>query len=426
MNDVTLCPVAGSNLTLTDPAINENPYETYARLLEEAPVYRDPATGFYIVTRYEDVRRIHMDTVTFSTAGFIEAARRGVDGDRAERMRDLFREKGWVPTGNLTQYEGAEHQDKRNVWLRALGIGKVKQLEPFIRETAAKLVDAFVDDGQCEFISAFASSLPLTVISTQLGAKAEDVPMIKVWLDRYIDRLGMMQSEENAMLSVEAEIEAQHYFKPIMDEMRRNPDGTVLSDLLNTTFKDGSKLTDEQFFGHMMPDLFAGGSDTTASALGSGMMLLCKRPELAEKLKAEPDKYMRGFIEEALRLESPVQMLFRVTTVDVDVAGTIIPAGSVVGTSYGAANRDPRKFACPADLDPQRPQIGAHQAFGGGGVHTCIGAPLARLELQCGFEELLRRFEDFRSPDDLNDYAHWPNMVVRTLRQLNITFSKRV
>lgn len=418
------CPITGSGITLMDREVQERPYEVLNQLRDEAPAYKDPVTGFYIVTRFEDVKRIHRDTVTFSTSSFAEKARATMNPERAAKMLQIYKSKGWLPGKSLTLYEGKAHQERRNVFMKALRIGKIKELEPFIRETATQLVDSFIDAGQCDFIADFARPLPMTVIATQLGAKAEDVPMINGWTDLWIARLGMMQTEEEELESVEAEVEAQHYFKPLIDEMRQNPNGTILSDLLNTTFSTGEQMTDREFFGHMMPDMFVGGSETASNAFGGGMMLLCRHPELIERIRSNP-KQLAAFIEETMRLESPVQMLYRVTTEDVDISGVMVPKGSVVGTHYAAANRDERRFACPANIDLDRPNVGSHAVFGPGGAHTCIGAPLARLELQCGFEELLKRMDDFRAPPELNDFSHYPNMVVRSLKALTITFSKR-
>lgn len=424
MTDKSECPIAGSGVTLMDIRVQEQPYEVLARLRDEAPAYQDPVTGIYVVTRYEDVKRIHRDPVTFSTKKFLEKARSSIDPDRAVRMRQIYKDKGWVPGFGVALHQGKAHQEKRNLFLRALRIGKIKELEPFIRETATRLVDSFIDAGKCDFVAAFAVPLPMTVIATQLGAKAEDVPMIKEWTDLWCARMGLMQNEEEEQRSVEAEIEAQHYFKPLIDEMRKAPNGTILSDLLNTTFSSGEQMTDREFFGHMMPDLFVGGSETTSNVFGSAMMLLCRFPELVEQIRDDRKK-ISAFIEEAMRVESPVQMQFRVTTEDVEISGIKVPKDSVIGTHCGSANRDERQFTCPAEMDFDRPNIGNHAVFGPGGPHMCIGAPLARLELQCGFEELLKRMENFQAPLELNDFAHAPNMVVRALKSLRITFDKR-
>jgi cytochrome P450 len=421
--DATTCPITESGLTLKDADFLEAPYSSFSRMQDEAPAYCDPKTGIWIVTRFEDVKRIHRDTETFSNSRFVEQARSSIDAGRAKKMVEIYRAKGWVPGKALAIQDGKAHQERRSAFLRALRIGKVKEMEPFIRETARKLIDGFVDRTQCEFIEEFAVPLPMTIIATQLGAKAEDVPMIKKWTDLWIERLGMMQTEEEEIASVEAEIEAQHYFKPLMDEMREHPNGTVLSELLNTTFSNGERMSDREFFGHMMPDMFVGGSETASNVFGNAMMLLCQNPELEAKARSST-KQLAAFIEEAMRLESPVQMLYRVTTVDVDISGVTVPAGSVVGAHYGAANRDPRHFGCPAGFDLDRENINSHAVFGPGGPHTCLGAPLARLELLCGFEELLKRMTNFRAPADINDFRHHPNMVVRSLKKLNVTFDK--
>jgi len=170
-----------------------------------------------------------------------------------------------------------------------------------------------------------------------------------------------------------------------------------------------------------MADTFVGGSETTTNALAAGMKLLIENKDVWAKLKADPDRYMRTFVEEVLRLESPVQSLMRFTHKDVELDGVTIPAGSVINVRYGAANRDERAFECPEKLDLERPRAGAHMAFGSG-THHCLGAPLARRELTWGFQAVVDRFEDMWFAEGKNDFEYHPHFLLRSLKQLHIEF----
>jgi cytochrome P450 len=224
---------------------------------------------------------------------------------------------------------------------------------------------------------------------------------------------------------VDREIEAQHYFQPIFERLRKEPDGSLISVLVNTVIEGwGRPLTDEELHAEMMADTFVGGSETTTNALAAGMKLLIENKDVWAKLKADPDKYMRNFVEEVLRLESPVQSLMRFTHKDVELDGVTIPAGSVVNVRYGAANRDERFFECPEKLDLERPKAGAHMAFGSG-THHCLGAPLARRELTWGFQAVVDRFEDMGFAEGQNDFSYHPHFLLRSLKQLNIEFEAK-
>lgn len=221
------------------------------------------------------------------------------------------------------------------------------------------------------------------------------------------------------------EIEAQHYFQPIFERLRAEPDGSLISVLVNTVIEGwGRPLNDEELHAEMMADTFVGGSETTTNALAAGMKLLIENKDIWAKLKADPERYMRNFVEEVLRLESPVQSLMRFTHKDVELDGVTIPAGSVVNVRYGAANRDERLFECPERLVLDRPRAGAHMAFGSG-KHHCLGAPLARRELIRGFTAVVDRFEDMDFAPGANDFAYHPHFLLRSLKQLNITFAAK-
>ncbi|MBI1181097.1 MAG: cytochrome P450 [Alphaproteobacteria bacterium] len=414
----------GAPLTFMDLEVQECPYDAYATLLDEQPVYRDPVSGFYVVTRYDDLRRILTDPETFASGGFLERVRDSVAGERAARMTALYEEKGWLPGPTLSMQDEPRHGQSRDVFDKAFRAGRIRDLDPLVERTAYELVEGFMADGECDFVKAFAVPLPLIVIGHQMGVPRSEIWKIKAWTDAWVKRLGLMQTEEEEHWSIEQEIEAQHYFQRIFERLRQEPDGTLLSDLVNTPKPDGRLLSDNELHAHMMADTFVGGSETTTNALSAGIWLLCENPDQYDKLRADPDRYLKIFIEEVLRLESPVQGLYRIATKAVVLQGVEIPEGSVLNIKFAAANRDDRQFGCPAALDLDRRNAGSHLAFGSG-VHHCLGAPLARRELYWGFKAVLDRIDDIRLAPGRNDFRHIPSIMLRALKELHIEFSPR-
>jgi len=405
-----------------DAGIHACPYPAYQVLRDQAPVWRDPLTGLYVITRYEDLREILLDPAHFSNQPQGEP-RAIMDPERAKRMRALYREKGWLPGATLAQRDNPNHKQMRAMFDNAFRPGRIKELEPFIEQLAYRLVDTFINDGHCDWVKQFAVPFPLIIIGKQMGAPEEDIWRIKAWTDAWIKRLGLMQSEDDERASVEQEIEAQHYFQPIFERLRKQPDGTLLSDLVNTVIPEwGRSLTDEELHAEMMADTFVGGSETTTNALSAGVMLLVQNPDVWARLKAEPDKYLRTFIEEVLRLESPVQGLLRYAASDIELHGVTIPKGAMVNVRYAAANRDEREFDCPQQLNLDRAKPGSHLAFGSG-VHHCLGAPLARRELWWGFKALLDRIDELRFAPQQTDFTYQSNFMLRALDRLQIEFT---
>jgi cytochrome P450 len=240
-----------------------------------------------------------------------------------------------------------------------------------------------------------------------------------------VQRLGMMQTEEEALWSTEMEIEAQHYFQPIFERLRTQPNDTLLSDLVNTVIPEwGRTLTDEELHAEMMADTFVGGSETSTNALSGGIMLLSQHKDQWAKLKSDPDKYVPQLVEEAVRLEGPVQGLFRTAAADVEMHGVTIPAGAIVNIRYAAANRDERHFENPDALDLDRPNSRSQIGFGAG-VHFCLGAPLARRELAIGFRAFVDNIDDFELIDPSMTFEYQKNFALRALTTLPIRFTKK-
>ncbi len=410
-------------ISFTDPEILACPYAAYARLRDEAPVYHDPGTGTYVITRYEDVRRILLDPASFGSAGYLDQVTDAMLAERAERVRSLYRERGWLPGPALGFIDDPRHADVRAIFEKAFRAGRIKELDPRIRDIAFSLVGQIAAKGSCDFVDEVAIPFPLQVTGLITSVPEEDLPDIRRWTDAFIRRFGLMISEEEERECVLLEIEAQHYLKGIIDRLRANPDDTLLSDIVNTPMRDGTLLTDNELLAHLMADTFVGGSETTTSALSAGMRMIGENAELRSRLTADPDRHMRAFIEEVLRLESPVQGLYRVTSQPVELHGVSIPGGAVLNLRYASANRDEHQFAEPERLNVDRRAPGSHLAFGSG-IHHCVGATLARRELHWGFMAVLQCLDDIEL-DTSNDFVHAPSLMLRRLQSLRINYTAR-
>ncbi|MEN3951720.1 cytochrome P450 [Iodidimonas sp. SYSU 1G8] len=416
-------PASPDEVNLLDVEVQECPYPAYKMLRDEAPIWKDPVTGFYTVTRYEDLRKVLMDTESFSNSRSVEDTR--INTDRAKRMRALYEEKGWLPAPTLAARDDPDHRALRNLFDKTFRAGKIKELDPDVQELAYRLIDDFIEDGRCDWVRQFAVPLPLIIIGRQMGAKEEDIWQIKAWTDAWVKKLGMMQTEDEERWSVEMEIEQQHYFQPIIEKLRQEPNDSLLSDLVNTFIPEwGRTLNDNELHGELTGDTFVGGSETSTNALSAGIMLLADDRDSWLKLKNDPDKYLKTFCEEVLRLEGPVQGLFRIAARDIEMHGVTIPKGAIINTRYAAANRDERHFECPDKLDLERKNAGSHLAFGSG-IHHCLGAPLARRELYWGFKSFIDRIDDFWLAPGKNKFRHQPNFCLRALKELHIEFTPK-
>ncbi len=416
----TVTPTRVDDINFMNQDLMECPYPAYRLLREEAPVWHDPATGFYVVSRYDDVRAILTDPKTFSSARRKEDEQ--IDTTRAREARQLYETKGWVPDRTLALRDDPEHAQMRSLMEHAFRASRIKQLDPYVRDLAYRLMADTVAKGTCDFVRTFAVPFPLIVIANQMGVPESDIWRIKTWTEAFCHRTGLMQASDSEYLrNVEQEIEAQHYFQPLFEKLRGQPNDSLLSDLVNGEVTGwGRTLNDCELHAEMMADTFVGGSETSTNALSAGVVLLAQNPDAWAQLKADPEKHLRGFIEEVLRLESPVQSRLRRTTRDVEIGGTVIPEGAFVDVRFAAANRDEGRFECPEKLDLERRNAATHMAFGSG-VHHCLGAPLARRELYWGFKAFVELVDSFALVEGLNDFSHTPNFWLRSLKELHVT-----
>ena len=416
-------PERVSEATLADAEVLECPYPTYDLLREDAPVFQDPATGLFVITRYEDLRMICTDTDRFSNHR-PSNDHANLTGN-ARVAYELFQEKGWVPGVSLAGRDDPDHKEMRRMFDEVFRPKRINALDAEVEALAYELMEGFISDGECNYVRQFAVPLPLIIICRQMGAKEEDIWQIKEWTDAWFKGTGFGLTREQVVWCTEMEIQAQHYFQPIFERLRNEPDDTLLSDLVNTVIPEwGRPLTDNELHAEMMQDTFVGGSETTTNALSAGIMLLGRNPDVWARLKSDPDRYLKTFCEEVVRLESPVQGLTRTAKVDIELHGVTIPKGAVIDARFAAGNRDERRFSCPNDIDLERRNAAGHLGFSSG-THYCLGAPLARRELYWGFKAFIDHIDDFQLAPGRNDLRHYPNYALRALNELHIEFTRR-
>jgi cytochrome P450 len=415
MDQTTEGRLAG--LSLMDHAVQSDPYDFHALLHAECPVYRMPETGFYVVTKYDDLRKVLTDTQTFSNR---VSTRKALHGDLGDLYESLIEQGGgWRHVDTLQSIDPPEHARYRKVLDRAFAHRRMAALRPHVEALANELIDGWIDDGECEFNADFAMKLPGIVTAEQMGLPREDIETFKRWADNLLAMAGGRRTEAEVRAAAATTLEMQHFIAAELEKRRAAPGDDLLSALV-TEHADDEPLSMAELQS-LMGQLIAGGYETVQSALAHGMWQLCRHPDLQERLCAEP-ALIKPFCEEVIRMESPVQSLMRRATRDADVGGTTIPEGALVLVRYGAANRDPDKFACPHAFDVDRANVGAHLAYGSG-PHFCVGAALAKMEMNVSFEALLARLKDIRLARPLPDPVHRPSLHWLPMKELWVGFS---
>jgi cytochrome P450 len=404
--------------TPLDADVLRCPHEYNSRMRGDAPVYRCPHTGTFFVFDYATIRRIAGDPGTFSNK-FGGAMRRGGDVDpRLTAVRDT----GYPPVDTMLTEDPPVHRRYRGLVNQAFTARRVATLEGDIETIANDLIDAFIDSGSVELVSAFCGPLPLTVIADQLGVPRSDLSLFNTWSDAFVAQLSRMASLEEEIEAAKLIVEFQHYFAKKLDERRLDKHDDIISDIVHARL-EGERPLDAAESLSIIQQLLVAGNETTTSAIAEGVLLLIRHPEQLAKSRADPG-LVPNLVEEVLRLSTPTANMWRVCTRDTEVNGTAIPAGSLIQLRYSSADRDERVFQHPQAFDVARQNARANVAFGYG-VHMCIGASLARKEMEVAFRALLARLDDLALDCPEDDLVYPPNVLLRGLAALPIRFTAR-
>jgi cytochrome P450 len=364
-----------------------DPYPVYARLRRERPAFYSEKFGFWVVTRYDDVVQVVKDHDAFSSVNALTSV------EPTPAVRAAL-DKSYPEMPIITACDPPLHDRLRTLVNKTFTPRRVAEMEPCIRETAAALIDEFVDDGRADIVDRFAWPLPLIVVADLVGVPREDLDVIHRWTDEWLLMLQAHGTIEQQVGYARNFNRLQQYFMDALEERGREPRDDLMTALYQTWREGGTELSLPEVMGIPL-DLIIAGHVTVTRAIGSGLLLLLERPDLVAALRAQPELF-DGAAEEILRMESPAQGLFRLTTRGVEVGGVTIPEGAKVMVHYGAANRDEHVFHDPDQFDPAREDVRKRHLAFGTGIHVCLGAPLARLELQIAFPLLFERLPNLR------------------------------
>jgi cytochrome P450 family 142 subfamily A polypeptide 1 len=354
-----------------------DPYPSFAWMRRHQPVYRDQRSGVWGVTRYQDVRAIGRDPVTFSNA----------EGIRPDYPAFPY----------MIDMDAPEHRRRRKLVNWGFMPKSVQAMRQMIVDICDELIDGVGETGRCDFVADIAAPLPLYVIGNMLGVAVEDRPDLLRWSDDMLKALGSPDPGALERAAV-AFAEYTDYVRGRIAQRRADGDQSDLIGVLAHAEVDGERLDDDSLTMETLLILI-GGDETTRHVISGGMAALLDRPEQYARLRASPE-LLPSAIDEMLRWVSPIKNMARTATRDVALGGVRISAGDTLLLLYPSANRDETVFDDPEQFDITR-MPNEHVAFGFG-AHFCLGSRLARLELETMFERLLARLPDIRLADGVH------------------------
>jgi cytochrome P450/nitrite reductase/ring-hydroxylating ferredoxin subunit len=391
------------------PEQRECPFPLYAHARDEMPIFYSVRFDLWVVTRYDDIAAILKDPARFSSAQSL-AVDTGVD-PQVQAVLDT----GYPATPTMVTADPPVHTRFRQLVGKAFTSRQVELMEPRMREIAHQLVDGFYRDGRIDIVRNYAYPFPMEVIAEILGVPSAEMDSFKKWSDDMSARFGPLPLERQVECA-RSEVEFQHYFAAALEDRRRQPREDLLTELLNARVKGEAPLTMPEMLS-VLKQLLIGGNETSTNLIGSMMLLLANHPDQLDAVLRDR-RLEQNAVEEALRLDAPVQGLFRSATQDVEIGGVKIPRGAHLELLYASGNRDEARFADADRFDVARHDSSNHMAFGFG-IHFCIGAPLARYEGRVALDVLLDRLPNLRLvPGQILE--HHPHFFLRGLKHLEL------
>jgi hypothetical protein len=401
---------------LLDAEYVRDPYPILARAREQVPVFRLPGMDLWMVTRYEDIKRILRDPETFSNANTQKTM-----FPLCPEAQHVLKERGFGATVGLSGVDPPAHTRLRKYYSRIISFppSRVAELRPWIRQQASELLDAVAADGHADLCAALTTPLPARVVFRLIGFPDRDADMLLDWCMARM-RMGFGSTTPAEQVVMAEKMAAYwNYCVAFVGKCEREPGDNLASQLVQIHVAEPEAMTREDIHNFIFGLIFAG-QETTNHAIASALRLLLEDRRRWEALLADRDLIPTAF-EECLRLEPSIAAWRRVTTRDTEVAGVPLPKGTELLLHLGSAGHDGAMFDDAESFSAERANAANHLAFGHG-IHFCLGAGLARAEGQIVLELLLERFPDLRLVPG-QDYGYLANLAFRGPTQLFVEWS---
>ena len=414
----------------TNAEVAQYPYEYWDHLRERGPVFAEPHYGVVAVTGYQEVHAAFKDFEAFSAVNAIGGPFPPLpftpEGDDIGDLIEAHRHECPIYE-HMVVMDPPEHEKARSLLGRLLTPKRLQENADYIWQLSDQQIDEFIGNGRCEFLREYAKPFATLAIADLLGVPEADRPRLRRNLGAGDAPGSMVGSLDHEPVGSNPLQYLDDLFSEYITDRRRNPREDVLSGLATATYPDGStppllEVVRPATF------LFAAGQETVTKLLSAAVQILGDQPDL-QRLLREDRSLVGNFMEETLRMESPTKVDFRLCRRSTTLGTVPIKAGTVLMLCLGAANRDPRKFENPNEFRIDRKNVREHIAFGRG-IHTCAGAPLARVEGRVTINRLLDRMDDIRidaephGPADARHYSYEPTFLLRGLTELNIEFTR--
>jgi cytochrome P450 len=408
-----------------DQSLLVDPYPYFDHLRSKCPVLDQPHQGVMAITGHQEALAVYKDaamSACVSVAGPFSGLPFEPAGDDIGELIEAHREQIPMSEHIVTQ-DPPLHTRTRGLLSRLITPKRLSENEEFMWRLADKQLDGFVDRGSCEFLEAYARPFSGLVIADLLG-----IPTTVHEESRAVYEGQVVGSvEDDSVTRTHNPLEWMNdKFDKFITDRRREPRGDVLTELAEAKYPDGSTPEVIDVI-RLATFLFAAGQETTTKLISAALRVIAENPDLQKLLRDNRD-LIPAFLEETLRLESPVKSHFRIARTSTTIGDVKIPAGSTVMLLPGASNRDARKFECPNEFRMDRPNVREHVAFGRG-HHSCPGAPLARAEGRVSLNRILDRMadisinEDAHGTPDTRRYTYEPTWQLRGLAELHLEFT---
>jgi cytochrome P450 len=414
----------------TDHDILKDPYSFFEAVRAEGTVYQPPGKDYLIVTGFAETLEILNNHRDFSSAVAVQGAAAALPftPEGADIAAQVALHQSEFLGGDLVvNLDDERHQNLRSLVNKLFTPSRLRANEAFITDYSDRLVREMVARGGCDLIAEVATPYVTLVIADLLGVPAEDRQLFMDAIDNG-PPAGSLDATQNDFSNPNHPLVVMGgYFLRYVMERQAAPRDDLLSELANAEFPDGSKPSILDIVS-LATFLFGAGQDTSAKLLGNTMSYIIDQPGLQAQLRADPSQ-IPALMEEVLRIEGSTKMTSRLCRRDTTIGGMPVRAGTKILVALSAANRDPERWECPADLQLGRPRIKEHLAFGRG-KHVCAGAPLARVEVRI----ILEKFLEHTAHIDLDPAHHGPpgdrgldydpSFIIRGLSALHITLEK--